>query len=92
MVKKGDTWKDLLTYIEFRLEHLELERQKIPFIKSTPKDRREWAMRKLKAKKQELVKMRNVINADIKEHSKYEYSKVQYLKKQKIEHQKGGEG
>ena len=81
MVKKGDTWKDLQTYIACRIEHLQLEVNEV--IHNTKQEHREKALRKLKAKVQELHHLKKVVNEDIKAHSKYEWRKVQHLKKKK---------
>jgi len=81
MVKKGDTWKDLQTYITCRTEHLQLEMNEV--IHNTKQQHREKALKKLKAKIEELHHLKKVVNEDIKAHSKYEWKKVQHLKKKK---------
>ncbi len=81
MVKKGDTWKDLKTYISFRMDHLKLEMNEV--VHNTKAEHKEKALRKLKAKVEELNKLKSVVNGDIKSHSKYEWRKVQHLKKKK---------
>ncbi|GAH53732.1 unnamed protein product, partial [marine sediment metagenome] len=48
MVKKGDTIYDVQKYVEFRMQHLKLEGEKVPFVVERPKI--EQAKRKLKAK------------------------------------------
>ncbi len=83
MVAKGDDWKDIMSYVKFRKEHLILERQKIPYTVK-PKQRGK-AMLKLTGRIAELSSLIKILNSDIKDCSKYEYSKLQYLKKLKDE-------
>ena len=86
-MKQGDTWKDLKAYIHFRIEHISLERQKIPF--TIEESKRSQVYNKLTAKMNELKKLKTVVNGNIKENSKYEYNKVKHLNKMKIAHLKG---
>lgn len=86
-MKSGDTFKDMDIYLACRIEHLTLEKQKVPF---TQRDKTliHPIVKKLEAKITELKHTRDVLNGDIKSHSKYEWSKKEYLKGQKIEHLK----
>jgi hypothetical protein len=81
MVKEGDTIKDVITYVGCRIDHLQLEREKIPY--TVPKQKIQKAINKLTAKIDELHHVRRILHENIKEHSKYEYRKVQHLKKMK---------
>jgi len=83
MVKKGDTIYDVQKYVEFRMQHLKLEGEKVPFV--VEKSKIERAKRKLKAKCQELHRLKKVLNEDIKEHAKFEWRKVKHLEKMKID-------
>lgn len=74
---------DIIEYIEFRIQHLKLEEEKIPF--TTEESKVEQIMKGLKAKRQELYRLKKVLNENIKEHVKYERRKVQHLKKMKID-------
>jgi len=82
MVKKGDTIEDVIKYIDFRIQHLKLEREKQPYIVED-KRKIQKAIDKLKAKIIELERVRRVLKEDIKEHAKYEWNKWQHLKKMK---------
>ncbi|GAI11850.1 unnamed protein product [marine sediment metagenome] len=83
MVKKGDTIYDVQKYVEFRMHHLKLEGEKVPFV--VEKSKIEQAKQKLKAKCQELRRLKKVLNGDIKEHSKSEWREVRHLEKMKID-------
>ena len=82
MVKKGDTIDDVIKYIIFRIKHLRLEREKVPF--TIEKLKRGKASEKLSTRILELEHMKKVLHEDIKEHGKYEWRKVQHLEKMKI--------
>jgi hypothetical protein len=86
MVKKGDSFKDIELYIRFRINHLDLERQKVRFV--IEEDKREQVHRKFDAKIEELRKTLSVLNGDIKEAAKFEYSKCRYLNEKKVENLK----
>ena len=81
MVKKGDTIYDVQKYIEFRIQHLRLEREKIPYY--VEKSKIQKAIDKLGAKISELERVKKVLYEDIKEYAKYEWHKWQHLKKMK---------
>jgi predicted transcriptional regulator len=81
--------KDLQSYLNYRLQHLVLERDKLPY---TLKDKKkiEKAYKLLSGRIFELANLKQIVQSNnIKEQSKFECSKVQYLKKIKVEHQKG---
>ena len=81
MIKEGDTIKDVITYVGCRIDHLKLEREKIPF--TVQKQSIQKALTKLTGKIDELNHTKSVLHGNIKEASKYEYRKVQHLKKMK---------
>jgi len=83
MVVIGDSIKDVQCWVRFRKEHLLLERQKVPFV--IKEELRDRVRRKLLAKIQELEKLAQVLDHDIKSASKYEHEKVAYLRDRKIE-------
>ena len=75
-------YKDIMEYIKFRIQHLKLEEEKIPF--TVEKSKVEQIIKGLKAKQQELHKIKKVLDENVKEHAEYERRKVQHLKKMKI--------
>lgn len=81
MVKKGDTIEDVIKYVEFRIQHLKLEREKVPFV--VPKDKIQQAIHTLRSKIIELERVKKVLHENIKDHSKYEWNKWHHLKKMK---------
>ena len=82
MVKKGDTIEDVIKYTEFRIQHLRLEKEKQPYLVQD-KRKIQKAINTLKAKIAELEKLKQVLNGDIKDNSKFEWNKWQHLKKMK---------
>ena len=82
MVKKGDTIEDVIKYVEFRIQHLKLEREKQPYLVED-KRKIQKAMDTLRSKIAELGKLKQVLKEDIKQHSKFEWNKWQHLKKMK---------
>lgn len=82
MVKKGDTIEDVIKYVEFRIQHLRLEREKQPYIVGDKRNIQK-GIDKLGAKIAELGKLKQVLKEDIKRHSKFEWNKWQHLKKMK---------
>lgn len=81
MVKKGDTIDDVIKYVEFRVQHLRLEREKIPYYVEQKKIQK--AIDKLTSKISELEHTKKILHEDIKNHAKYEWNKWQHLKKMK---------
>jgi hypothetical protein len=81
LVKKGDTIYDVQKYVKFRIQHLRLEREKIPYY--VEKSKIQKSIDKLSSKISELEKIKKVLNEDIKTHAKYEWDKWQHLKKMK---------
>jgi len=75
MVKKGDSLEDVIKYVEFRVEHLKLERKIQPDIIEN-KIKIQKAIDKLGAKIEELQRMKKVLNGNIKEYSKKEWRNV----------------
>ena len=86
-MKEGDTIKDVIAYLGCRIDHLVLERNKVPF--TLPKKDMQKAMDKLSAKIEELCHVKSVMLGNIKESSKHEWRKVQHLEKMKVAHLKG---
>ena len=78
MVKKGDEFKDMRVYLVYRIKHLYLELQKVPFV--IEEQNRESAIKTLKSRIKELELTRNVLDGNIKEKAKYEFEKVKHLK------------
>lgn len=84
--------KDLLAYIAFRSQHLELEKQKVPFLNIENK-MKEVAIKKLRDRMEELNVLKKYCEANaIKDASKYFYSKVVHLNKMKVMHIKEKKG
>lgn len=81
MVKKGDTIDDVIKYVEFRIQHLRLEREKVPYY--VDKNKIQKSVDKLSSKISELEHTKKILHEDIKECSKYEWNKWQHLKKMK---------
>lgn len=79
--------KDIIAYLHFRIEHLELEAQKVRFV--VKPQLRNRVYRKLKAKIEELRRVLEVIKSSVKKASKYEYDKVKYLNVKKVEMLRG---
>ena len=81
MVKKGDTIEDVIKYVEFRIQHLKLEREKVPFI--VPTSSVVCEILHMRSKIIELERVKKVLHENIKDHSKYEWNKWHHLKKMK---------
>lgn len=78
--------KDIMAYVDFRIKHLILEREKVPYLKIQDK-RKEITIKKLDGRIAELELIKKDINK-LKDMSKYYYSKVIHLKKMKVYNQK----
>lgn len=77
------TKEDIMEYLKWRVIHLNLERQKVPY---THKPKlRHIVMTKLKCKMDELNKLKDFLNRDFKGITEFEKNKVDYLNKKKIE-------
>ena len=83
MVRKGDTLDDVIKYVDFRINHLKLEREKVPFTVNVK--HRGKAIHKLSSRILELRRLKRVLNEDIKEYSKYEWNKWKHLEKMKVD-------
>jgi len=85
MVKKGDTFKDMLAYLHWRKKHLILERKKVPYI--VKEEHRIRIYDKLSAKIRELQYTETAVHGCIKDMSKLECLKVSRLEKVKVENE-----
>ena len=83
MTKKGDSIEDVLKYVIFRIRHLKLEREKVPYY--VKQDKIQKALEKLSSKISELEKTKQILNGNIKDSVKHEWQKWQHLKKLKAE-------
>lgn len=75
-----------MEYLKHRWEHINLERQKVPF--TIEEEKRERAIRKLSTRMSEIKRIKRAID-DLDRHIEYEKGKVEHLKKMKIAHLKG---
>lgn len=78
MVKKGDTWKDLIVYIKFRKEHLSDALERIP-LNVAPRQR-ERSMQKIRGRMEELERLNMIVNGNIREYSKREWNDVNKIR------------
>lgn len=80
--------KDILDYTKYRIRHLKLEKEKVPFV--IKPELRERVIKKLNAKIFELSQLRTFIcNRDFNNIINYEKDKGDYLESEKIKHLRG---